>query len=472
MKKVLVIGAGPAGLTAALELIKNGYEVTIYEADPHKVGGISRTVEYKGYKFDIGGHRFFTKNKEIEQFWKDMLGPELLLRKRKSRILFEKKYYDYPLSFFNALNNLGILRSVSALFSYIKYRLRPIKEEKSYADWMKNRFGDVLFEAFFKTYTEKVWGMPVHEISKDWAIQRVKTFSLGAAIKDALFKNGRKTITTLTDEFFYPKHGPGQIWGKVSESFQHFGGNIHMGKKVERIDLRNEKLIVDNVHYDHLISTMPLRSLVSALNSAPNTVKQAAGLLKYRDFITVLLIIDRKNMFDDNWIYIHDKNVKVGRIQNFKNWSPYMVPDETKTSIGMEYFFSENDHFWNLSDEAMIKQAKKELEMLHMSACHEILDGTVVRFKKAYPVYDNDYKTHVETIKCYLESVKNLHVIGRNGMHKYNNQDHSMATALVVARNIINGEKKKNHWFVNNEAEYIEEMQEEKGRAVPMVLKK
>lgn len=467
-KQVAIIGAGPAGLTAGLELVKNGFDVTIFEAST-TVGGISRTEEYKGYKFDIGGHRFFTKNKEIEKLWKNILGDDLLKRKRKSRILFENKFYDYPLSFLNALKNLGIKKSFLALASYLKYKIKPINPENNYADWMRNRFGDVLFEKFFKTYTEKVWGIPVEEISKDWATQRVKSLSLGNAILDSIFKNRRKNITTLVDEFFYPKYGPGQMWEKVAEEFVALGGGVIFRSKVEEIIQEGQKSKIKGQGFHCIISTMPLRSLVRTLDRVPDEVVEVAENLKYRDFITVLLIVNKKDLFDDNWIYIHDPDVKVGRIQNFKNWSPHMAADENKTSLGLEYFFLETDEFWNYPDEKILQKAKEELVKLGICTLEDIEDGHVAKIKKAYPVYDNSYKKNVLKIRKFLEKkYPSIHLIGRNGMHKYNNQDHSMATALIVARNIIAGENLKSPWRVNNEAEYMEEEREvEVGRRVP-----
>jgi len=463
MKRVCVIGAGPGGLTAALYLAKKGIVVDIYESDPKYLGGISRTEEYKSYKFDIGGHRFYTKNKEIEDFWKDTLGTNFLVRPRKSRILFEGKYYDYPLKIGNALKNLGIMRSLHAILSYARYLIRPIAPEKTYADWMTNKFGKVLFTLFFKNYTEKIWGISVESISKDWAIQRVKTFSLGGAIVSALFPWKKKNFKTLTEKFYYPKLGPGMMWDTIGQQCKQFGVNIYMNssiRKIEQVSSGVWKVTTDKaipIEYTNIISTMPLTHLIQALAiSKPHHVQVAAQNLKYRDFITILLIIDKPYIFDDNWIYVHNPEVKVGRIQNFKNWSPHMVPDSQKTSLGFEYFIFEKDSLWNLPDKDFLELAKSEAVTLGLCTYEDITDGTVVKVKKAYPVYNSDYQTNVNILRDYLKEFNGIKTIGRNGMHKWNNQDHSMMSALIAAQSIL-GETKLDEWIVNTDANYGEE---------------
>ncbi len=468
--KVLIIGAGPAGLTAGLVLAKNGIDTTIVEADTEYVGGISRTVNYKGYRFDIGGHRFFTKNREIQAMWEELLGSDFLKRSRKSRIHYDGKFYDYPIKPFNALRNLGIFRSSKAVLSYARYKLFPIKPEKNYADWMTNRFGKVLFETFFKTYTEKVWGIPVEQISQDWAIQRVKAFSLGNAVITAFFPSKQRNFKTLIDSFHYPRFGPGMMWEEAARRFSEQGGHLIMGTAIGSLTYDGSKWLAEVPNdraFDYVISTMPLRSLINSLPAVPREIREAARNITYRDFITILLIIDTPYIFDDNWIYIHDPEVRVGRIQNFKNWSEDMVPDQSKTSLGMEYFFFEDDDLWSHSDEELLAVAKREAVQLGFCSERDILDGTVVRVKKAYPVYDTAYKEHVSTIRNYLAKYPTLYTIGRNGMHRWNNQDHSMATALIVAHHLMSGDTKLDPWNVNNDAEYHEELSEEKGRAVP-----
>lgn len=458
--KILIIGAGPAGLTAGIKLVEAGFDVTIVEANSEYVGGISRTEDFNGYKFDIGGHRFFTKNKEIEKFWKETLGVDLLVRKRKSRILYDGKFYDYPLNFFNALSNLGIVQSLIAFGSYLKYKIAPLRPENTYDTWMTNRFGKVLFNKFFKTYTEKVWGTPVNKISKDWAEQRVRTFSLWNAVWTSIFKNSRKNFRTLTEEFYYPKFGPGMMWEKAAKNFTVKGGKIIMGKKVESIIPLEQGFMVLDSKFETVISTMPLRSLIRALPHVPDEVTDAASNLKYRDFLTVLLIINNPKLFEDNWLYIHDQDVDVGRIQNFKNWSGFMVPDQNKSSLGLEYFIFEGDKLWNLTDEEFLAKAKKEVVKLGLCKESEIEDGKVLRVKKAYPVYDLEYKRNVETIKDYLrQNFSGLYTIGRNGMHKWNNQDHSMMAGMILADNLINSSS-EDEWMTNEESEYHESVRE------------
>jgi protoporphyrinogen oxidase len=476
-QSIAIIGAGPAGLTAGLKLIRANFKVTIIEADPKYVGGIARTVDYKGYKFDIGGHRFLTKNKKIEEIWKKTLGEGLLYRNRLSRIYYEGKFYNYPLTILNALKNLGVIRSTHAILSFFKYKIFPIHPENTYEDWMVNKFGRVLFNIFFKSYTEKVWGIPTNQISKDWAIQRIKTFTLSKAIISSIFKSQQKKFLTLSNHFYYPKLGPGMMWEKFAGEFQRLGGKLVMGEKVIgltqnkkkkwTVKVTNSQKIYLQGQFDRVISTMPLRSLIHAIEPNNEKVVKIAEKLKYRDFITILLIIDKKEVFKDNWIYIHEPSVKVGRIQNFKNWSPFMVPDECKTSVGMEYFISEDNKLWDQKDSELLEMAKDEVVTLGFCKPSEIIDGKVIKAKKAYPIYDIDYGKNIKIIREFIKTLPNLHIVGRNGMHKYNNQDHSMATALIIANNIIAGRKIHDPWNVNSEAKYIENLENDAGRLVP-----
>lgn len=474
-KKVVIIGGGPAGLTAANELSKMGVKSIVLEKD-QMVGGISRTVRYKDYYFDIGGHRFFTKVKRVEDMWKEVLGEDFLRRKRLSRIYYHKKFFFYPIRPFNALFGLGPWNSFLVLTSYLKSHIFPLKQVESFEDWVSNHFGERLFETFFKTYTEKVWGIPCSEIKAEWAAQRIKGLSLLHAIKNAIIKpqNNRgngTVIKTLIDSFDYPKLGPGMMWQYIAKIVQKNGTEVYLGAEVEAIlwDKNNRRVNSLEVrvngriklyHGTDFVSSMPIRELIQKLAPAvPEKVLKAANDLKYRDFITVALIVDKRDVFPDNWIYIHDPNVKLGRIQNFKNWSPYMVPDQNKTCLGLEYFCFEGDELWTMTDKELIELGKKELETLSLVQTRDVEDGTVVRMPKAYPVYDSSYQESLQIARQFLSVIDNLQLIGRNGMHRYNNMDHSMLTAMYAKENILGA--KHNLWEVNEEQEYHEQKVEE-----------
>jgi len=487
--KVAIIGAGPAGLTAAYLLSKNNVAVTVLEADPVYVGGISRTATYKGFHFDIGGHRFFSKSKADEDFWTEILPNDMLVRPRSSRIYYNGKFFAYPLRAFEALIKLGVIRSTLCLLSYLKAKLFPVRNPDNFEDWVSNQFGKRLFNTFFKSYTEKVWGMSCKEISADWAAQRIKGLSLGSAIKNALFPqryNGDRShvIKTLINSFRYPRKGPGMMWEACAEKTKAMGGKVEMGCKVVGLDyeaasetwsvsFKDRHGETQTFEADHVISSAPMRELVRGIRPAVSeTAKSAANSLKYRDFLTVMLIVKNRDAFHDNWIYIHDPNVKVGRIQNFRSWSPEMVPDADKACYGLEYFCFEHDGVWDSKDEDLIKLAERELLQIGLAKPGDVLDGTVVRQKKAYPVYDDDYAQHVGAIRQELEErYPNLHLVGRNGMHKYNNQDHAMMTAMLCVENILADTKLYDLWEVNSDAEYHEAgaAAEEKGSALRLV---
>ncbi len=481
VKKVAIIGAGPAGLTAAYLLGKAGVATTIFEKDAIYVGGISRTENYKGYCFDIGGHRFFSKSKEVEDFWTEILGDELLERPRSSRIYYNKKFFSYPLAATEALQKLGIIESVWCMFSYIQAKINPVKNPTNFEDWVSNQFGKRLFNIFFKTYTEKVWGISCKEISADWAAQRIKGLSLSSAIKHALFKpnnsNKEEVIKTLIDSFRYPAKGPGMMWDKCRDLCLNMGVNLHMKSDVSGLQFINNKwnIILTNAepvtNFDFVLSTAPIRNLIPAISpTLPNNAVKAAQQLEYRDFLTVVLITKDKDSFNDNWIYIHDPSVKVGRIQNFKSWSPYMVPDPEMACYGLEYFCFEGDGMWQSSNETLIELAKKEMQQIGLIKAANVVDGYVVRQPKAYPVYNQTYKENVQIIREALNQYEGLYLIGRNGMHKYNNQDHSMMTAMLAAKNIIAGNHLYDVWNVNQDAEYHETGErgaDEGGRLIP-----
>jgi protoporphyrinogen oxidase len=490
-KHVVVMGAGPAGLTAAYELMRNEVPVTVLEKDPVYVGGISRTVEHRGYRFDIGGHRFFSKSQEIENLWSEVLGAELLTRGRLSRIYYKGKYFAYPLKATNALLNMGPFETVRCMTSYAWARVRPVKNPRSFEDWVRNQFGRRLFSIFFKTYTEKVWGISTKELSADWAAQRIKGLDLSTAIRTALLPQRRRkkgrgaVIKTLIDEFRYPRFGPGQMWERVRGALTVSGNAVALGQEVAAIrheggrvtsvvvrDPTEPSGAMREVEGTHFISTLPIRELVARCEPAlPAAIQEAANSLKYRDFLTVAVVVSREKVFPDNWIYIHDPKAVVGRIQNFKNWSPEMVPDPKTTCLGMEYFCFEGDGLWDSTDEQLVELARRDLARLRICKPEEVSWGVVVRQPKAYPVYDDVYKRHLAVLAGYFaEHLPNLQLVGRNGMHHYNNQDHSMMTALLAARNIALGTS-FDPWKVNTDAEYHEEAriedEDQSGRLVP-----
>jgi protoporphyrinogen oxidase len=486
-KHVVIMGAGPAGLTAAYELMKHDVPVTVVEKDPHQVGGLARTVEHNGYRFDIGGHRFFSKNQEVEDLWTEILGDEMLTRGRLSRIYYRGRFFAYPIKAVNALWNLGPLEALRCLASYMWARVHPVRNPKTLEDWVRNQFGWRLFSIFFKTYTEKVWGISTKALSADWAAQRIKSLDLWVVLRTALLprrkaKDRGEIVTTLVDRFRYPRRGPGQMWERVAKIAEERGHPVMFGRAVSAISHdRGEVTSItttdeagrsETCSGSHFISSIPIRELIARLDPpAPATVRHAADSLGYRDFISIALMIDRAEVFPDNWIYIHDPGVRVGRIQNFKNWSPDMVPDQSKTCLGLEYFCFEGDGLWTTKDADLIEIAKDELQRLGICAATEVFDGVVVRQRKAYPVYDDDYKAHVDVIREYLvRSLPNLYLAGRNGMHKYNNQDHSMMTALLVARKIATGSA-LDPWKVNADAVYHEDVRvgerDVSGRLVP-----
>ena len=474
VNKAIIIGAGPAGLTAAYELAKHHQPVVVLEADPLYVGGISRTVAYKGYRFDIGGHRFFSKSREVEDLWTEILGSDMLERPRSSKIYYGGEFYSYPLKPFDALSKLGIFESTLCVLSFAKARVMPTRDPKSFEDWVVNQFGRRLFNIFFKTYTEKVWGMSCREISADWAAQRIKGLSLGSAIKNAVLpqrqpKDRAKVVKTLIDTFRYPRRGPGMMWEACADRVRSMGGAVLLGRCVTgcqfepptrtwTVTVRRSDGGEEQFRGEHLISSMPIRELVAQIEPPlPPSVRQAAQSLRYRDFLTVGLILRERNRFSDNWIYIHDPGVQMGRVQNYKSWSPEMVPDPNSACYGLEYFCFEGDGLWNTPDQDLISLASRELQQVGLADAGDVLEGCVIRQPKAYPVYDDDYKQCVETVRQGIDAhCPNLHLVGRNGMHKYNNQDHAMMTALLAARNVVAGRAKYDVWAVNQDAEYHE----------------
>jgi protoporphyrinogen oxidase/2-polyprenyl-3-methyl-5-hydroxy-6-metoxy-1,4-benzoquinol methylase len=520
-KTAIIIGAGPAGLTAAFELLnKTDIKPIIFE-QTGDIGGISKTINYKGNRIDIGGHRFFSKSDRVMNFWMDILPVQtapakddvllnrelppnefkktieadpqkedkvMLVRERLSRILFLRKFFDYPISLtLVTVANLGIFRMVKITLSYLKARIFRIKEEKSLEDFLINRFGKELYKTFFKDYTEKVWGISCDKINPQWGAQRIKGLSITRAIihavKALIYKDksiGQKEIeTSLISQFLYPKYGPGQLWEEVSRKVEAKGGQVILNHKVIGLENKNGKIYsvtvrdektneVKKIEADFVFSTMPVQELIEDMQDVPQNVKTVADGLCYRDFITVGLLASKlkiknntniktiNNIVPDNWIYIQEKDVKIGRLQVFNNWSPYMVADDNTVWLGLEYFCDKGDDVWDMNDDKMKEFAGAELEKVGIVDKSDIIDSVVARVEKTYPAYFGTYD-QFDVIKNYTDSFANLFLIGRNGMHRYNNQDHSMLTAMTAVENIIEGvESKENIWQVNAEEDYHE----------------
>jgi protoporphyrinogen oxidase len=471
---VAIIGAGPAGLTAGYLLTKAGYSVALIEKDPVHVGGISRTASHEGFRFDIGGHRFFSKSREVVELWDELLPHDFIERPRMSRIYYQGKFYSYPLRAFEALGNLGLWRSTLCMASFAKAKVFPNRDVRSFEDWTVNAFGRKLYSIFFKTYTEKVWGMPCDEMSADWAAQRIKGLSLWGAVTDGLKRslglnkrpNDGMQTKTLLESFRYPRLGPGMMWDAARDRIVENGGRVLMGHALHQLaysDTTQRWSVVAShgggtttLSAAHVISSAPLRELATRLHPLPAALPDAARL-KYRDFLTVALKVRAPDLFPDNWIYIHDDKVKVGRIQNFRSWSPEMVPDPEIACVGLEYFCFEGDGLWSASDDDLIALATKEMATLGLCDPEHVVGGAVVRQEKAYPVYDEDYAARVDTVRREIEARwPTLHCVGRNGMHRYNNQDHAMMTAMLTVRNIAAGARVYDVWAVNEDAEYHE----------------
>jgi protoporphyrinogen oxidase len=466
---ILVLGAGPAGLTAARELQRHGRICTVLEQEA-VVGGLSRTVEQGGFLFDIGGHRFYTRSRLVEQIWKDLLGDDLLTRNRISRIYYRGRFFQYPLDLWDVIAGLGLTEILRCAGSYVWSHARPFRPEDNFEAWVRNRFGQRLYEIFFRTYTEKVWGMPCANISAEWAAQRIRGLNFRSLVSETLRRNtnGNGAVTTgdaqirsLIHTFYYPRRGPGMLWNRMAEQLIENGCRVVTQMSVERIRWKPGRILGvraggQEFKAESVISTLALRDFVQSLDPpGPEWLREAAADLRYRDFLIVTLKIQGANLFPDNWIYVHAPDVAVGRIQNFNNWSPEMSPDPQVTCLGMEYFCSEGDALWNGSDAELFLRAHRELEHLGLARGREIIDGSVLRVRKAYPVYDANYRKSQEAFRHFLDRTPNLQVAGRNGLHRYNNQDHAMLSGIMAARNLLGA--RYNVWCVNEDGHYLEE---------------
>ncbi len=460
-KPFVVIGGGPAGLTAGYQLAKAGEKVIVFEAD-EQVGGIAKTVvDPYGYRFDLGGHRFFTKNQEVNDLWLEIMGDEFLMRPRMSRIFWRGRYLDYPLKGTDVIKKLGPVEVVLCGLSYLWAAVKPKGREDNLEQWVSNRFGKRLYGHFFKSYTEKVWGVPATEVRAEWAAQRIKGLSFFSAAKAAFFGN-KGNIKTLIDKFQYPRYGPGQMWEKMTSRIEEMGGEVRLSTRVERIELEGRRMKAihaggERIEPRAVISSLPLRDTVRMADpAAPAEVRAAGEDLRYRDFLTVALVVEGEDLFPDNWIYIHEPGVEVGRIQNFRSWSPWMVPDPDTGCVGMEYFCFQGDRLWNMADEDLVALATKELEQLGLARADQVRRGYAVRVPLAYPMYDETYGEKVAKIRSWLDPIQGLVQVGRNGLHRYNNSDHSMLSAMRAVDNVL-GRGEHDIWAVNVESAYHEE---------------
>jgi protoporphyrinogen oxidase len=462
---VVILGAGPAGLAAAYKLVEKNKSVVILEKD-RQVGGMSKTNSFKGYLFDQGPHRFFTKSEKVMRFWQKILGNDLRKVSRLTRIYYKKKFFYYPLKPMNALFKLGILNSSIVMLSYLKSKVFPYKEEKTFEQWVSNRFGKKLYRTFFKAYTEKLWGIPCSKIQAEWVAQRIKGLSLRTAIKNAFFPDKSGKIKTLVEEFYYPKYGAGSMYERMAEIVAKGGkGKIalrndvleltHGNGLIKGVKTRGENGNVKNWEGDNFISSIPITLLVrKLLPRAPRKILEAVRNLKYRSTIFVNLVLDCASPFPDNWIYVHEPATRMLRLTNIINFSPDLLKDKNKTGLVLEYVCGENSKFWNLDDKKLLRLGLTDLEKIGLGKKEDFVDGFITRSAKTYPVYDAEYPRNLRIIKDYLGQFKNLQLIGRYGMFKYNNMDHSALTGFYAAENVLG--KKHNIWEVNTDEEYHE----------------
>ena len=458
---VAVLGAGPAGVTAAFDLARRREPAVLFEASG-EFGGIARTVVREGYRFDLGGHRFFTKSAEVESLWRELLGDELLTRRRLSRIRWRGRFIDYPLRMTDVMRKVGPVELMRCSASYAAASVRPRAGAESFEEWVSARFGRRLFELFFRSYTEKVWGVSTSELRAEWAAQRIRDLSLGRAARAAILGDGDR-VRTLIGEFHYPRLGPGQMWETMAAETVRLGGEVRLNEPVVALERRGSRLVAvrsarDRVEARAAISSLPLRDVAGMLSPGPPShVREAARGLRYRDFLTVALVVRGSEPFPDTWIYVHDPEVRVGRIQNFRAWSEAMVPDAGRSCLGLEYFCFEGDELWSASDDALVELAAGELAATGLAKRSEVERGWVVRVPKAYPIYDADYARRVQVIREFLDDIEGLEQVGRNGLHRYNNSDHSMLTALRAVENVCDG-RAHDLWAVNAESAYHEEV--------------
>ncbi|MDQ6751715.1 MAG: NAD(P)/FAD-dependent oxidoreductase [Actinomycetota bacterium] len=458
-ERPIILGGGPAGLTAAYLLAHQGRAPLVLEALP-QVGGLSRTEVRDGYRFDIGGHRFFTKSAEVERLWHEILGDQFLLRPRLSRIYYRGRFIDYPLRGADLVRKLGVPELMRVTASYVAAVTRRSRPDETFEDWVSQRFGRRLYEMFFRSYTEKVWGVPCTELRAEWAAQRIRGLSFASAARAAAFGGGGSRVRSLIEEFHYPRLGPGQMWEAMAEEIESAGGEVRTGAPVQRLRIEDERVVEvqsdrGSVAAGPVISSLPLRTMVGlAVPGPPPEVVEAAAGLRYRDFICVALVLEGEDLFPDNWIYVHDPAVLVARVQNFAAWSPWMIPEAGRSCVGMEYFCFEGDDLWSRSDDELVELATAEFSSVGLGDRGRVLAGHVVRVPKAYPIYDESFAWRVEVIRGWLQGLSGFQQIGRNGLHRYNNADHSMLTAMRAVENLDGADH--DVWAVNADSWYHE----------------
>jgi protoporphyrinogen oxidase len=460
-KKIAIIGAGPAGITSAFELSKAGFDVTVYEAS-ESVGGLSKTIELWDQKVDLGPHRFFSNDTKVNQLWLEVVGKDYRMVDRLTRIYYKKKFYYYPLKPFDALFKLGIWQAFLCVLSYFKEKIKPTKQDGSFESWVTSRFGSRLYLIFFKTYSEKLWGIPCSELDADFAAQRIKKLSLFEAIKNALFAGKKNKHKTLVDQFAYPIGGTGMVYERMKTLIEKNGGKVWCNTPVKKVLAENgntPKIELNSgeiVEFDHIISSMPITHLVRNLPNVPAEILEATNQLKFRNTLLVYLKVEGQDVFPDNWLYVHANDLLMGRITNFCNWVPEINNGQKSTIVVLEYWAYDSDEIWNDSNENLIELAKKELRATGLIKDLPISEGHIVKIPKCYPVYGKGYQGPLKKVEAYLTGIENLSVIGRYGAFKYNNQDHSILMGLLSADNLING-KDHNLWEINTDYEIYQE---------------
>ena len=461
VKSVAVIGAGPAGITAAYELAKAGIEVHVYEAGP-QVGGLAKTIDLWGQKIDLGPHRFFSNDTRVNELWLEVVGRDYKMVDRLTRIYYKNKFYYYPIKAGDALSKLGFFTSAACMFSFMRQKIAPTRLDGTFENWVVNRFGRKLFNIFFKTYSEKLWGITCKELDADFAAQRIKKLSLWEAVKNAIGGGKKNKHKTLVDQFAYPLEGTGMVYERMQKHIENKGGKVFCNTPVKRVLTENGKVTSIELEngeikkYDHIISSMPFSLMVTRLPEVPEEIKKLAGSLSYRNTILVYLQVEGKDLFPDNWLYVHSTDLQMGRITNFRNWVPEILNGKDSTIVVLEYWCNENDPLWKASDNELIELGKKELRQTGLIGNAEISDGYIYKIPRCYPVYSKGYKDKLKPVENYLSSIDGLSVIGRYGAFKYNNQDHSILMGLLAAENLVKG-KNHNLWEINTDYEDYQE---------------